>query len=434
MDIINDNEAKLYKHFLTSSLGSAMVMSIYTMADAVAIGKGVGPLGLSALNITTPLLCVLISSSLLFGIGGASLMSIQYGQGQTEKGNRIFTSSCIGILIFTAIYWVIYGVFMDRLISLLGGTPAIYDYVYSYMKWVLRFLPVLLLANFMSCFVRNDNNPRLSMAAVIGGGVLNVFLDWLFVFPLKMGMGGAALASMLGMLLSLLIASSHFLRKSCRLKFIKPKSFIADFKNILMTGISSFINEFSNGLIVCLFNLQILRYSNEITLSVYGVISNCSILFCSMFTGIGQAVQPLISVSYGAGKPERIKKFKRYGITTALIMGAVFTLIGVVSPIGVMKVFTTVSEETAAIGNTALRMYFIAFIFMGINIISSYYMQAVIRNTEAFIISFLRSILFSCTLVFIMPKLFGISGIWTVMPVSEALTAVISLILMKRKK
>ena len=434
MDIINDNEAKLYKHFLTSSLGSAMVMSIYTMADAVAIGKGVGPLGLSALNITTPLLCVLISSGLLFGIGGASLMSIQYGQGQTEKGNRIFTSSCIGILIFTAIYWVIYGVFMDRLISLLGGTPAIYGYVYSYMKWVLRFLPVLLLANFMSCFVRNDNNPRLSMAAVIGGGILNVFLDWLFVFPLKMGMGGAALASMLGMLLSLLIASSHFLRKSCRLKFIKPKSFIADFKNILMTGISSFINEFSNGLIVCLFNLQILRYSNEITLSVYGVISNCSILFCSMFTGIGQAVQPLISVSYGAGKPERIKKFKRYGITTALIMGAVFTLIGVVSPIGVMKVFTTVSEETAAIGNTALRMYFIAFIFMGINIISSYYMQAVIRNTEAFIISFLRSILFSCTLVFIMPKLFGISGIWTVMPVSEALTAVISLILMKRKK
>ena len=434
MDIINDNEAKLYKHFFTSSLGSAMVMSIYTMADAVAIGKGVGPLGLSALNITTPLLCVLISSGLLFGIGGASLMSIQYGQGQTEKGNRIFTSSCIGILIFTAIYWVIYGVFMDRLISLLGGTPAIYDYVYSYMKWVLRFLPVLLLANFMSCFVRNDNNPRLSMAAVIGGGILNVFLDWLFVFPLKMGMGGAALASMLGMLLSLLIASSHFLRKSCRLKFIKPKSFIADFKNILMTGISSFINEFSNGLIVCLFNLQILRYSNEITLSVYGVISNCSILFCSMFTGIGQAVQPLISVSYGAGKPERIKKFKRYGITTALIMGAVFTLRGVVSPIGVMKVFTTVSEETAAIGNTALRMYFIAFIFMGINIISSYYMQAVIRNTEAFIISFLRSILFSCTLVFIMPKLFGISGIWTVMPVSEALTAVISLILMKRKK
>ena len=322
---------------------------------------------------------------------------------------------------------------MDRLISLLGGTPAIYDYVYSYMKWVLRFLPVLLLANFMSCFVRNDNNPRLSMAAVIGGGILNVFLDWLFVFPLKMGMGGAALASMLGMLLSLLIASSHFLRKSCRLKFIKPKSFIADFKNILMTGISSFINEFSNGLIVCLFNLQILRYSNEITLSVYGVISNCSILFCSMFTGIGQAVQPLISISYGAGKPERIKKFKRYGIITALIMGAVFTLIGVVSPIGVMKVFTTVSEETAAIGNTALRMYFIAFIFMGINIISSYYMQAVIRNTEAFIISFLRSILFSCTLVFIMPKLFGISGIWTVMPVSEALTAVISLILMKRK-
>ena len=120
MDIINDNEAKLYKHFLTSSLGSAMVMSIYTMADAVAIGKGVGPLGLSALNITTPLLCVLISSGLLFGIGGASLMSIQYGQRQTEKGNRIFTSSCIGILIFTAIYWVIYGVFMDRLISILG--------------------------------------------------------------------------------------------------------------------------------------------------------------------------------------------------------------------------------------------------------------------------------------------------------------------------
>ena len=229
MNLLKDDLKKLYFKFLIPSLGSAMVMSIYTLTDAIVIGKGV------------------------------------------------------------------------------GADATLYPYAMSYMHYINMFLPVAVFSNFVAIFVRADNDPNRAMAGVLLGGVFNIVMDIVLVFPLKQGIGGAALASVVGMLIQVLVASSHFLSKKNELRFIMPHRILNSMKNIVIAGIPSFFNEFANGFIVLLFNIQILKYCGENALSIYSVISNCVILFNSLFTGVGQSVQPVISTNYGANNIGRIK-------------------------------------------------------------------------------------------------------------------------------
>lgn len=304
MDLLRDDLKKLYFKFLIPSLGSAMVMSIYTLTDAIVIGKGVGADALAALSITTPLLCILMSTGILFGVGGSVQMSFHRGSGNTVKSNRYFTVSFMMIAAITALLWILYGTCMPSLLRLMGANDTLYPYAMSYMHYINLFLPVAIFSNFIAIFVRADNDPNRAMAGVLLGGVFNIVMDIVLVFPLKRGIGGAALASVIGMLIQVLVASSHFLSKKNGLHFIKPHRILHSMKNIVTAGIPSFFNEFANGFIVLLFNIQILKYCGENALSIYSVISNCVILFNSLFTGVGQSVQPVISTNYGANNTD----------------------------------------------------------------------------------------------------------------------------------
>lgn len=183
------------------------------------------------------------------------------------------------------------------------------------------------------------------MAGVLFGGAVNIVLDIIFVFPCNIGIGGAALASVLGMVVQVTVVTTHFFSRKNGLKFIKPKHIISSVGQIIGNGISSFFNELANGFIVLLFNVQILKYCGESALSVYSVISNCVILVNSLFTGVGQTIQPIIAINYGAGKWERIKGIRRMSYLTITIMGAVFSLSGIMFPLGICGVFMEVGEN-----------------------------------------------------------------------------------------
>ena len=308
MDLLKDNLRKLYLRFLIPSLGSAMVMSIYTLTDAIVIGKGVGADALAALSITTPLLCILMSMGILFGVGGSVQMSVYRGTGNYEKANRFFTLSFFTLAIISALLWITYGFGMPVLLKLMGANDTLYPYAMSYMGYINIFLPVAVFSNYIAIFVRADGDPNRAMLGVMSGGVANIVLDIVFVFPLQMGIGGVALASAIGMVIQVIVEITHFLGKNNQLKFIKPKHIVSSVGQIISNGIPSFFNEFANGFIVLLFNIQILKYCGDTALSIYSVISNCVILFNSLFTGVGQSIQPVIATNYGAGQWDRIKK------------------------------------------------------------------------------------------------------------------------------
>lgn len=188
MDLLKDNLKKLYFKFLIPSLGSAMVMSIYTLTDAIVIGKGVGADALAALSITTPLLCILMSTGILFGVGGSVQMSVHRGSGNHQKSNRYFTISFFLITAVTTLLWLIYATCMPKLLHLMGANDTLFPYAMSYMRYINIFLPVAVFSNYVAIFIRADNDPNRAMAGVLLGGVVNIALDIIFVFPMHMGM------------------------------------------------------------------------------------------------------------------------------------------------------------------------------------------------------------------------------------------------------
>ena len=427
MNLLKDDLKKLYFKFLIPSLGSAMVMSIYTLTDAIVIGKGVGADALAALSITTPLLCILMSTGILFGVGGSVQMSVHRGSGNTVKSNRYFTVSFMMIAAITALLWILYVTCMPSLLRLMGANATLYPYAMSYMHYINMFLPVAVFSNFVAIFVRADNDPNRAMAGVLLGGVFNIVMDIILVFPLKQGIGGAALASVIGMMIQVLVASSHFLSKKNELRFIMPHRILNSMKNIVAAGIPSFFNEFANGFIVLLFNIQILKYCGDAALSIYSVVSNCVILFNSLFTGVGQSVQPVISTNHGAGNTDRIAAIKKLAYTTILIMGAVFSLAGILFPRTVCGIFIDMNDTLGVITDFGIRAYFFAFIPFGINLMTSYYLQAVLKTGQSLCISLLRNIILSSVCIIVFPLIFGGSSLWLVAPVIEAVTLIVSI-------
>lgn len=322
------------------------------------IGKGVGPNALAALSITTPLLCILMSMGILFGVGGSVKMSVYRGAQNHKKANRFFTLSFAALAVIAIALWLIYGFGISVLLRIMGANDTLYPYALAYMRYINVFLPVAVFSNYIAIFVRADEDPNRAMTGVLLGGVVNIALDIIFVFPMQMGIGGAALASAIGMVIQVLVGITHFFNKKNKLKFIQPKHIISSVSQIIGSGIPSFFNEFANGFIVLLFNIQILKYCGESALSVYSVISNCVILFNSLFTGVGQSVQPIIATNYGGGKWDRIGKIKKMAFMTIIGMGFIFSMSGILFPTGVCSVFMNPDSQMKHIvfGNNSLWM------------------------------------------------------------------------------
>lgn len=434
MDFLKDNLKKLYFRFLVPSLGSAMVMSIYTLTDAVVVGKGVGADALAALSITTPLLCILMSMGILFGVGGSVQMNVSRGTGNNEKANRFFTLSFFTLAVIALILWLAYGFGISPILRIMGANDTLYPYALAYMRYIDMFLPVAVFSNYIAIFVRADGDPNRAMAGVLLGGAVNIVLDIVFVFPCNMGIGGAALASVLGMIVQVVVGSTHFFSRKNGLKFIRPKHIIPSVGQIIGNGISSFFNELANGFIVLLFNVQILKYCGGSALSVYSVISNCVILVNSLFTGVGQTIQPIIATNYGAGKWERIRGIRRMSYLTIAIMGAVFSLSGILFPLVICGAFMEVGAEIETLAQSAIRTYFIAFLPMGINLLSSYYLQSILSVRKSLCISLLRNIILSSIAILTFPLMFDGGSLWFVMPVVESIVFVVSVIFVKTTK
>ena len=434
MDLLKDNLKKLYFRFLVPSLGSAMVMSIYTLTDAIVIGKGVGADALAALSITTPLLCILMSMGILFGVGGSVPMSVNRGTGNTGKANRFFTLSFFALAVIAVILWLVYGLGISSLLRIMGANDTLYPYAMSYMKYINLFLPVAVFSNYIAIFVRADGDPNRAMVGVLLGGVVNIVLDILFVFPLHMGIGGAAFASVLGMVVQVAVGISHWFSRKNGLKFIKPKHIVSSVGQIIGNGIPSFFNELANGFIVLLFNIQILKYCGDTALSIYSVISNCVILFNSLFTGVGQAIQPIVATNYGANKWNRIQGVRKMSYLTIVLMGVVFSLSGILFPLGVCSVFMKIGSASELLAQSAIRTYFIAFLPMGINLLTSYYLQSILNVKRSLCISLLRNVLLSGIAILTFPLLFGGDSLWRVMPVVEVLVLVVSVVFLRASK
>lgn len=433
-DFLNKPVKQVFMRYLVPSVFATMVTSIYVLADTIIVGKGIGTIAVAALNIVLPLYNIFFGLGLLFGVGGSVLMSILRGEGDEKGANAYFSTSLVAMCVVLALSLAFFTAFMEKIALVFGGTPETMPYIMDYMPYIVWGMGLFFFSSYLQTFIRNDGAPRLAMYAVVSGGVANIILDYIFVYNFNMGMAGAAIATVMGSGLTVVILLTHFFTKKNNLHFslkgIRP-SFI---KNIILNGFASFLIEVASGVTIFVFNIQLLKYAGNTGVSVYSIISNTAIVVVCICKGINQAAQPLLSTNYGAGLYERTDKIRSLAVKVSIIICAVPVILGLVVPDFFTYIFINPDSAILSMSAPAIRIYFVGFMMLGINMVFICYFQAILKNGYSMIICLMRGLILVVAFAYIFPLFMDVTGIWLAVPAAETITMLFGIYLIYFKK
>lgn len=291
MDLLKGNVRQIYFRYLGAAFGSALISSIYGLVDSAMVGQYQGPEGTAALAIVAPVWNIIYSLGLLTGIGGSVLLSAARGAGRRKEGDEYFTAALAGTVFFAAVSWLAIAFFDAPLLRLFGARDALLPLAQQYLLPVKFVVPLFLFNQMLAAFLRNDGAPGLATAAVLAGGVFNVFGDYFFVFTCDMGVFGAGLATAIGAGITFAVMLSHFFSRRCTLQLVRFRKAGTKLRQILTTGFSTFFLDIAMGILTMLFNRQILQGLGTDALAVYGVIVNVSTMV------------PVLCIQRGPGPP-----------------------------------------------------------------------------------------------------------------------------------
>lgn len=434
-----NNKGTIFQTFfryVSMNVLSMIGLSCYILADTYFVSSGVGSMGVAALNIVLPVYSLISAVGLMIGMGAATRYSILKGEGKDHDADHCFTMAIISGAAIGLVFTFIGLFFTGNLVDLLGADQEIKAAAESYLRTILLFSCAFILNQIFISIIRNDDKPNLSMAAMLIGSFSNVILDYVFIFPLGMGMFGAAFATGLSPIFSMMILSSHYFKKQNHFHFIKSKINLKTVSTLMMLGLSAFITEFSSGIIMMILNFIILRLSGNVGVAAYGIIANLALVIVAVFTGIAQGIQPIISANAGLKNYDNIKKTFSYAIILSIILGIVFLSVGVLLPEQITAIFNKEqNQELAQIAVQGIRLYFIAFLFMGLNIVSAAFFAAMSQPVKASVISLTRGCAAVIPSALVLSSLFHMNGIWMTIPCAELITAAISvffLLLLKK--
>lgn len=383
-----------------------------------------GPEGTAALAVVAPLWNIIYSLGLLLGIGGSVIYSTKRGSGEkAEEANKYFTSSVLGAVIISVIVWAILILFEEPLLRFFGANEELLALARRYIHPIKYVFPLFLFNQLLSAFLRNDNNPGLATISVLSVGIFNVFGDYFFVFVCDMGIYGAGLATALGATISFIILLTHFLSRKNSLRLVKTEKPIKKMGEIFVADFSSFFIDIAMGILTILFNRQIMKYLGSNALAIYGTIIQVSTFVQCCAYSVGQASQPIISISYGAKNDKRIKETLSLALMTTLTFGLFWLLLSTAFPSLYIRIFMSPTPEILTLAPSIIRMYGLSFLLLPFNIFSTYYFQSIMGQKEANIVSVLRGIVISGILIMILPSIFGANSLWFSMPLTELIVA-----------
>lgn len=433
MNLDNGKEINLYIKYLLPTICAMVFNAIYIITDTLMIGKGIGEEGLVALNLLLPIFSAYFGIGYLFGVGGSVLLSVAKGKKDEDEQERIFSTTVTVAAVTGVLVSLIPFIMQNKLYRILGATDENIRITREYGSIMFAFGWVYILQTVINCFVRNDEAPRRSMAGTIVGSCTNVVLDYIFIYKCNMGMSGAIIATVIGNTLNMLIAASHLLSRNNNLHYGIRSVTPERMKNVIINGASPCFNEVAWGIVVFVFNLQIVKYFGNYGLVIYSIISNTLIVTNSFMNSAGNAMQPLVSYSVGAGNKERVRKFTKIGFATITIF--VIIMYGVIYGFTnrLIHLFVKPSEIVVKEGIPAIRIYFLSMFFAMVNVYFSVYFQAALKSVYAMIISLLRGFGVTILFVIIIPLIFGASSVWWVMLLSEGVTMIVTLFLLSRK-
>lgn len=414
----------LFLRYAVPQMLGLLFNSIYLIVDGIFIGNGLGREAMAAAAVAVPLIEILIALSLAVSSGAGAILSDHLGRGEREQAVKA-CNTAIRILGIIGLSIVLLGnLLIHPIAQLLGATPDIHDAAVAYLRYIITFSPFLLFSFLLGGLVRNDGRPKLAMFALTFGSISNILLDYVFMYPFNMGIGGAALATALGPIFSVLILLPHFLFGRGTLRFARCKLEFPLIRQILYLCVPSFIMEFSIGIVTFVYNSAIVRHgSGELGLAAYLLIGYIMLIVLTLFLGMAEGLQPVFSYFSGTGEQERNRALRRFAMMIFIALGLVCYVLIVLFSKNFYAIFSQNDPELIAFASDKSRTYLCGFFLAGFNILMISYWQSTKQTKQALVISLLRSMVLPPLLVTVLPLLFGGEVIWLCHSFAEALTA-----------
>ncbi len=426
------NVTKQFAKYVSQNIFGMLGISCYIILDTFFIAKAAGANGITVLNLVLPIYNLIFAIGSMIGVGAATRFAILRAQ-KEESANRYFSNAIFCILIISMLF-VFIGIFApDAVLKIMGADKQIMTLGRDYTRIFLLFAPFFMMNYVFSSFVRNDNDPSLAMIGTMAGSLSNVLLDYIFMFPMGMGLAGAALATAASPVISILICSIHFFKKTNTIRFcVKMPSL----RRLLMScqlGISAFVGELSSGVTTTVFNFLILGIAGNLGVAAYGVIANYAIIFICLFNGISQGVQPLVSKYYGKGELCAVKKLLHLAMGLAVLFAVMVVVVVYLFTEPLVALFNSEdSIRLAEYAKVGMRLYAIGFLFAGINIVGTGFLSATERAKGAFVASICRGFVAIVLCSFILANLFGMTGVWIAFAAAEFITIWITIVALRK--
>lgn len=418
----------LLKYSVPAIIGM-MVNALYNVVDRVFIGNipGVGPLAITGLGVTMPIMSIIIAFGTLIGVGATTNVSLKLGQGDRNKaeqivGNAVSLSVLIGILI--AIFGTI---FSNKMLMVFGASQSTIGYAKDYMGIILIGAIFNIMSMMFSNLIRGDGNPKLSAAIMAAGCFMNIVLDAIFIFGFNMGIQGAALATIISQAVSTIWGLTYYLRGKSNVEFKKinlklDKTII---KTIFAIGMSPFAMQLANSMVQLMFNTSLKVYGGDLAIGAMATISSINMLFVMPAFGFVQGMQPIVGFNYGAKKYDRAKKTLKISLMLATVVFIVGALVIQIAPQLLVGAFNK-DQELMNITVNGVRKYAFAMPIVGISIVGSNFIQSIGKAKMSMLLGLLRQVIVLIPMIMILPNFMGLNGIWLAQPTADIVSAIIT--------
>ncbi len=422
---------KLLMQYALPAIAAMTAASLYNMTDSIFIGQGCGALAISGLAITFPLQNLAAAFGAGVGVGASTCISVKLGQKDYTTAERVFGNAFTLNIIIGVAFSIITLMFLNPILRFFGASDATLPYAREYMVITLAGNAISHMFFGMNAILRAASKPRSAMMASIVTVVLNAIFSPIFIWPLHMGIGGAALATIISQATVLAWQCRIFSNPQCIVHFkrgiYRPVAHII--KNIIAIGMSPFAMNVCSCIIIIFINNALMRHGGDMAVGVFGITNKIAFIFIMINMGMNQGMFPIAGYNYGARNYDRLLRVLRYTFVVAICIATVGFIIAQTLPYECARLFTT-DENLIRISERAIRINMMVFPVVGAQMVCTGFFQSIGKAKISMLLSLSRQLLFFLPLLIVLPNFYGVDGVWMSQPISDMISAIVAVVLL----
>lgn len=430
--ILKDKISRLLWDFSLPAIVGMVVNSLYNVIDRIFVGRGIGSLGIAATTVAFPIMTVMLAMAVFIGVGTTALISIRLGQQKQAEAEQIAGNGMVMLVLLPLLFTMVFFAFSDQILTACGAGPEVMPYARDFTLIIVAGGVFSTFGMGANNFIRAEGNPRVSMYTQILGAVANVILNYLFIFQFGWGMRGSAIATVTAQFLVALWVFGYFYtgRSMIRVKWRHLRPSWPVLTGIMAIGFAPFALQMAASVQQVILNQTLVIYSGDLGLAAIGIVTSIATLLFMPVIGVSQGAQPIIGFNYGAGQHGRVKETWKMAVLAGTAISSAGYIAVRIWPRQLVGLFSQGDVALTELTIHAILVYMALIWLVGYQVICSNYFQAVGKARQATVLSLSRQVLFFIPLLLLLPRFWGVEGVWRSAPIADFLAVVLTSLMM----